>query len=126
MRTRTGLVLALVAAVISGFAVFTNSYGVKAFGDATVYTTAKNLVAAVVLGIALLTVGRAARSEGFTRPSRPAEWAGLGAIAIIGGSVPFILFFKGLATTSAADAGFIQKHPAAQSRSGHRHPEGAS
>ncbi len=35
MRTRAGLALALAAAVISGFAVYTNSYGVRAFGDAT-------------------------------------------------------------------------------------------
>jgi len=107
----TGLALALAAAVISGFAVFTNSYGVRAFGDATVYTTAKNLVAAIVLGAVLVAVswrGRRGR-EGFTRPRNLAQWAGLGAVAIIGGSVPFILFFKGLAETSAANAAFIQK-----------------
>ncbi len=110
MRTRTGLALALIAAVISGFAVFTNSYGVRAFGDATVYTTAKNLVAAVMLGALLLAVPRGAGGrEGFTRPRNLFEWAGLAAVAVIGGSVPFILFFKGLATTSAADAAFIQK-----------------
>lgn len=111
---RAGLALALVAAVISGFAVFTNSYGVRAFGDAAVYTTAKNLVAAVVLGALLLAAPRGpgpgfGRREGFTRPRNHAQWAGLGAVAVIGGSVPFILFFKGLAETSAADAAFIQK-----------------
>ena len=108
-RVRIGLALALVTAVISGFAVFTNSYGVKAFGDATVYTTAKNLVAAVVLAIVLVAASRVRGGEGFTRPTRPGQWAGLAAIAVIGGSVPFILFFKGLATTPAANAGFIQK-----------------
>ena len=46
---RTGLLLALATACISGVAVFVNSYGVKAFGDATTYTTAKNVVAAIVL-----------------------------------------------------------------------------
>ena len=106
MRTRAGFTLALAAAVISGFAVFTNSYGVKAFGDATVYTTAKNLVAAIVLGALLLAVPR---REGFTRHRNLAQWTGLGAVAVIGGSVPFILFFKGLAETSAVDAAFIQK-----------------
>lgn len=106
MRTRAGMALALVAAVISGFAVFTNSYGVKAFGDATVYTTAKNLVAAIVLGALLFAVPR---REGFTRPQSLAQWAGLAMVAVIGGSVPFILFFKGLAETSPADAAFIQK-----------------
>jgi drug/metabolite transporter (DMT)-like permease len=104
---RAGVALALTAAVISGCAVFTNSYGVRAFGDATVYTTAKNLVAAVVLGLVLLAVPRG--REGFTRPRTRAQWAGLGTIAVIGGSVPFILFFKGLATTPAGDAAFIQK-----------------
>ena len=105
-----GLVLALIAAVISGCAVFTNSYGVRAFGNATVYTTAKNLVAAVVLGIVLLVVSRGgAAKERFTRPRTRTEWTGLAAVAVIGGSVPFILFFKGLATTSASDAAFIQK-----------------
>jgi hypothetical protein len=46
MRTRQGLALALAAAVISRFAVYTNACGVRAFGSATVYTTSKNLVAA--------------------------------------------------------------------------------
>jgi len=50
MTRRAGVVLALVAAVVSGVAVFINTYGVKAVGDATVYTTAKNLVAALLLG----------------------------------------------------------------------------
>jgi drug/metabolite transporter (DMT)-like permease len=111
MRTRAGLALALGAAIISGFAVYTNSYGVRAFGDPTAYTTAKNLVAALVLAAALAVVSarapRAARSR--YRPRRPAQWAGLAAVAVIGGSVPFVLFFTGLARVSSANAAFIQK-----------------
>jgi hypothetical protein len=68
MKTRVGVVLAFTAAVISGFAVYANSYGVRAFGNATAYTTAKNLVAAVVLLAALVVARTAATSEGFTRP----------------------------------------------------------
>jgi drug/metabolite transporter (DMT)-like permease len=109
MRTRPGLALALAAAVISGFAVYANSYGVRAFGNATVYTTAKNLVAAVVLGAGLAVVGRRLPREGFTRPRAAVQWAGLGAVAVVGGSVPFILFFEGLARVSAGNAAFIQK-----------------
>jgi drug/metabolite transporter (DMT)-like permease len=113
MRTRAGLVLALAAAVISGFSVYINSYGVRAFGKAyggaTVYTTEKNLVAAVVLALILLVASRRAPKEGFTRPSRPAQWAALAAVAVIGGSVPFVLFFEGLARASSANAAFIQK-----------------
>ena len=45
----TGILLALATAAISGFSVFVNAYGVKTFGSATVYTTGKNVVAALVL-----------------------------------------------------------------------------
>jgi drug/metabolite transporter (DMT)-like permease len=109
MRTRQGLTLALAAAVISGFAVYTNSYGVRAFGSAVVYTTAKNLVAAILLTAALAVAGLRAPREGFTRPRGLAQWGGLAAVAVVGGSVPFILFFEGLARVSSSNAAFIQK-----------------
>lgn len=109
MRLRPGYALALAAAVISGFAVYANSYGVRAFGNATVYTTAKNLVAAVVIVAALAVTSRRLPREGLIRPRGPVQWAGLAAVAIVGGSVPFILFFEGLARVTSADAAFIQK-----------------
>jgi len=113
MRTRAGLALALTAAVISGFSVYVNSFGVRAWGEAeggaTAYTTAKNLVAAVVLIAVLAVVTRRVPREGLTRPRRPAQWAGLAAVAVIGGSVPFVLFFEGLARVDSANAAFIQK-----------------
>ena len=72
---RTGLLLALGTACISGVAVFLNSYGVKAFGDATTYTTAKNVIAALVLA-ALVGAISASRdgSAVLTRPSRRGWW----------------------------------------------------
>lgn len=108
MRTRAGLALALCAAVVSGFAVYTNSYGVRAWGSASVYTTAKNLVAAVVLAAALAAVTGARRRQTRTRLTLR-QWSGLAAVAVIGGSVPFLLFFNGLARVSSANAAFIQK-----------------
>ncbi len=104
---RTGILLALTTAVISGVAVFLNSSGVKAFGSATVYTTAKNLVAAVVLlAVVLLGARTGAR---LTRPAGRGQWLALGAIGIIGGSVPFVLFFEGMARASSPQAAFIHK-----------------
>ena len=50
MKVGRGIGFAFAAAAISGVAVFVNGYGVRAVPDATVYTTAKNLVAATVLG----------------------------------------------------------------------------
>lgn len=106
MRTRAGLAIAFAAAVISGFAVYANSYGVRAFGDATAYTTAKNAVAALVL-LGALAVATAARDgAGLTRPRTARQRAGLAAVAVIGGSVPFVLFFQGLSLVSAASGAF--------------------
>ena len=98
-----GLALAFGTAVISGVSVFVNSYGVRVVRDATVYTTAKNLVAAVVL--AVLLVG--ARRTKLQLPRR--SWRGLLAVAIVGGSVPFVLFFSGLARASSTHAAFVNK-----------------
>ena len=105
-QVRTGLWLALAAAIVSGVAVFVNAYGVRAVPDATVYTTAKNLVAATVL-IGLFVANRPARPT----PVRltPGRLAGLAAVAVVGGSVPFVLFFEGLARASSTQSAFIQK-----------------
>jgi drug/metabolite transporter (DMT)-like permease len=105
------LLLALGAALISGIAVFVNSYGVKEFADATVYTTAKNSVAAVVL-IAMCALAMVRRnSAAVAIPARRSQLLALGAIAIVGGSVPFLLFFEGLAqaTSGPVQAQFINK-----------------
>jgi drug/metabolite transporter (DMT)-like permease len=104
---RTGLLLALATACISGVAVFLNSYGVKAVGNPTVYTTAKNLVAAVIL-IAVATLGRSVGAR-LTRPAGRRQWAGLLAVGVIGGSVPFVLFFEGLSRASSTQAAFLHK-----------------
>ncbi|GAA2806573.1 DMT family transporter [Kribbella solani] len=100
-----GIALAFATALISGVSVFVNSYGVRAVRDATVYTTAKNLVAAVVL--VLLLVGTSTSRPVLRLPRR--SWLGLLAIAVIGGSVPFVLFFSGLARESSVHAAFVQK-----------------
>lgn len=100
-----GALLALGTAAISGLAVYLNAFGVKLVSDAAVYTTAKNGVAAIILvGLALATgTGREARVlDGRRR-------LGLVAIAVIGGSIPFVLFFSGLAIATAPTAAFIHK-----------------
>jgi len=104
---RTGILLALATAAVSGVSVFVNGYGVKAFDDATVYTTAKNLVAtAVLLGMVGLGSGRGAR---LTPPRSGRQWLALALVGVIGGSVPFVLFFEGLSRASSPQAAFIHK-----------------
>lgn len=113
-RTRAwGIGLALATAVISGFAIFVNGYGVRdwrAAGASTAsYTTAKNLVAAVLLVgvIGLLSARRS--GEGFTKPTSRGQWLGLAAIGLVGGSVPFLLFFEGLSRATSSQAAFLHK-----------------
>ena len=48
-RIGKGIALALGTALISGVAIFVNSYAVKALPDAALFTTLKNGVAALVL-----------------------------------------------------------------------------
>jgi drug/metabolite transporter (DMT)-like permease len=87
--------------------VYVNSHGVEHFDDATVYTTAKNLVAGMFL--LLLAVPLVASPTGRARPRTRRQWLGLVTLAGIGGSVPFVLFFEGLSRASATQAAFIHK-----------------
>ncbi len=104
---RTGLLLALATACISGVSIFVNSNGVKAYGSAAVYTTAKNIAAAIILG-AIVAVGTRHGTR-LSRPTSRGQWATLAAVAVIGGSVPFVLFFEGLARATATQAAFLHK-----------------
>jgi drug/metabolite transporter (DMT)-like permease len=105
-RRSTGIALAFVTACISGVSIWVNSHAVTRFDDATVYTTAKNAVAGVLILLFALATPRVAR-EGVTGARR--HRAGLLAIALVGGSIPFVLFFEGLARAEATQASFIQK-----------------
>ncbi|MCA1780696.1 MAG: DMT family transporter [Dermatophilaceae bacterium] len=109
---RAGLGLALVTASISAFSVYVNGFGVRAFDSATVYTTGKNLVAALLLGlVAVAAAGARGRSRTTERqqPWGIRQWLGLLAVGVVGGSVPFVLFFEGLARASSPQAAFLHK-----------------
>ena len=106
-RRAAGISLAFATALISGVSIYVNGRAVKHFDDATVYTTAKNAVAGVLLVVLALTAARKAQTTG--RPAGRRQWLGLLGVAVIGGSVPFVLFFDGLKDSTATQAAFIQK-----------------
>ncbi len=109
-RTRTaGIVLALITAAISGVSIFVNGYGTKHFADATVYTTSKNLVAAVALAVLAFGARRVHPSPDRHVPLTIRDRWGFLAVGIVGGAVPFVLFFEGLKRASSTDAAFLQK-----------------
>lgn len=109
-KRTTGIALAFVTAMISGVSIYVNSLAVKHFSDQTVYTTAKNGVAGLLLLLVLWVVRRRSPDR-YTRQLPPAHVAApaLLIVALVGGSIPFVLFFEGLARAQATQAAFIQK-----------------
>lgn len=104
-----GIRLAFLTAAISGVAIWVNGKAVVNFSSPTVYTTLKNLVAAVALGALLIGATRAHSREGFTPPTTTAQRLGLLAVGLIGGALPFVLFFEGLTRAGSTDAAFVHK-----------------
>lgn len=102
---KTATILALVTAVLSGTANFVNKIGLTVIKDPIVYTTLKNvLVAAFLAGLAIL-LKRNVEVRSLSRKNL----VRLLLIGAVGGSLPFALFFSGLARTSAINASLIHK-----------------
>lgn len=108
-RRQIGIGLALTAALISGVSVWVNAMAVRAFGDPVLYTTVKNVIAAALLILLAVVLTSRASRQGLTPPSSARQLLGLGFVGVVGGGVAFVLFFQGLALTTASSAGFIQK-----------------
>ena len=103
MNLEKGIKLSLITALFSGVAVFFNKLVVGAVGDALVFTTLKNLGVALVIGGVLM------RKRIEWKKIEKRDWLKLGVIGVIGGSLPFYLFFKGLMLANSAQAALIHK-----------------
>lgn len=103
--TNKGLYFAFITALISGLAVFFNKFAVSFWQSSSVFTTAKNLVAVFFIFSLVLLLGKVGELKKLSK----GQWLRLVAIGLVGGSVPFLLFFKGLSITSAVNAAFIHK-----------------
>ena len=101
---RIGYGFAALNAVISGFAIYINSLGVKLFASATLYTTLKNAVVGIALLLPLLLF--AERRAEWRRLSK-GQWGWLLLLAVIGGSVPYVLFFTGLKMSSPVTSSLL-------------------
>jgi uncharacterized membrane protein len=84
-----GILLALGTALVSGVANFVNKWGVTAVGEPFVYTAMKNLVTAILLLGVLFAFKNIKQLKKLTKQ----EWLKLTVIGLIGGSIPFLLFF---------------------------------
>ena len=96
----------IVTAIISGFANFFNKFGMQVLGkDAFQYTILKNVIVALILSLVVLTPIIWPKLKQLTKR----DWGKLMLIGLVGGSIPFLLFFKGLSLTSSVSASFIHK-----------------
>ncbi len=108
MRSSTipvGARWAVGTALISGVSVYVNKFAVMQMKDPFVFTTLKNTLVALALLAAVGLTVKWAEIRGLNNRQR----AGLLALGLIGGGVPFLLFFQGLATASAPSAALIHK-----------------
>jgi len=104
MNKNKGILLVLATALISGFSIFLNKFAVK-MNSPYLFAGLKNLVVGVFF--IAITIG-ISKFEEFRRLSKQ-DWLKLLFIGLIGGAIPFILFFQGLTVTTAASASFIHK-----------------
>ncbi|MBI5452803.1 DMT family transporter [Candidatus Gottesmanbacteria bacterium] len=102
---RKGIIFALITALISGFSIFYNKLIIVKGIDPLVFNIVKNGGTAFILSLLLLHVPKVNKLKSLSIN----QWKKLLIIGAVGGSVPFILYFEGLRTVSAANANLIHK-----------------
>jgi drug/metabolite transporter (DMT)-like permease len=104
MSDSKGIFLILLTALVSGVSIFANSFAVKGLNP-FIFTFLKNAaVAAFLLSIIILI-------KDFSKLKKLSkkQLMQLASIGLIGGSIPFLLFFYALQSTTAINAGFLHK-----------------
>jgi drug/metabolite transporter (DMT)-like permease len=102
--SKKGLRLVLGTALISGVSIFINKFGVQGI-DSSLFTGAKNIVVAILLFSLILLAKDFQKIKKLARK----DYAKLFLVGLVGGSIPFLLFFRGLQLTGASQGSFIQK-----------------
>ncbi|MDA8394773.1 MAG: DMT family transporter [Candidatus Dormibacteraeota bacterium] len=97
-RPALGYMLAVANAVVSGVAVYVNSFAVATFSSPVLFTALKDAVTgAILLAMVVLVPRQRARFRHLSGP----DWAWLVLVSLVGGSVPYALFFIGLRQAGA-------------------------
>jgi drug/metabolite transporter (DMT)-like permease len=100
-----GISFALLASFVSGISIFINKFAVTAIPQPLVFTSIKNTAVAIsIIGVLFL--------NGKWRQIKKLSHKELGLltlIGVVGGSIPFYLFFTGLSTIPAINGAIIQK-----------------
>ncbi|MBN1644586.1 DMT family transporter [Candidatus Woesearchaeota archaeon] len=101
---KRGYLFVLLTALISGISIFLNKFGVKGINP-YVFTFSKNVLVVLFLFSALLFF----KEFKLIKKLSKNQWLKLVAIGFFGGSVPFLLFFKGLSISASGSSSLIHK-----------------
>lgn len=92
-------------ALISGVSVYINKFGVSGI-NSSVYAFSRSLAVSLLILAIMLFAGQWRKLKALPQK----QWLSLCLVGLVGGSIPFLLFFKGLQlTASSAGASLIQK-----------------
>lgn len=101
---KKGLLLVFTTALISGVSIFLNKYSVSVINP-YIFTFLKNAMVALIFCAIILSVKNRKAIARLTKK----QWLILLVVGFMGGGAAFLLFFKGLSLTSAAQGAFIHK-----------------
>ena len=104
MNKNKGMLLILGTAFISGAVVFISKFGVSIINP-YIFTGLKNIIVAILVISWLLMF----KDWKILKCLKKIQWIILLGIGLIGGSIPFLLYFKGLSMTTPIQAAFIHK-----------------
>lgn len=104
-KIKIGIISAVIAATISGFSIFYNKLVIVKGIDPLIFNILKNGGVAVILSLLIFSLPQRKNLKKLSGKT----WRKLLFIGLIGGSIPFILFFEGLKSASAINANLIQK-----------------
>lgn len=99
-----GYRLILLTALVSGVAIFLNKFGVKGINP-YIFTWSKNIIVVLFL----IGVLFASKEIQILTKLKPKQWFKLILIGLFGGSIPFLLFFKGLSLSPSSSAALLHK-----------------
>lgn len=102
---KKGIYFSLMTSVISGVAIFVNKFAVTAIQPPLVFTTVKNLGVGLLIAAIIL----ASRKWKLFGKLNRREIIYLVLIGVIGGTIPFYLYFTGLTQIPAINAAIIHK-----------------
>jgi drug/metabolite transporter (DMT)-like permease len=101
---KKGYLFVLLTALVSGVAIFLNKFAVGGINP-YIFTWSKNLIVALFLISTVILFKEFKTLKTLTAK----QWGKLVAIGLLGGSIPFLLFFKGLSMAPSASASLLHK-----------------